>query len=123
MNEPYLMFWPMTLRRVRMPRKNAPPVRDRYFPTPTIVTTIIADVASSYGLVPDDLFGRSRHPLVCTARYDAMARLRALAKPNGAPRFSLPHIGYMLGKRDHTTIRVGLFRWEEIVAQRQAEAA
>lgn len=121
MKERPFMMWPMVARRSC--RKPAPPIRDRYFTTPEIATSTIAEAASSYGVEVSDLFGRSRHPLICMARYEAMARLRALTKPNGSPRFSLPHIGYMLGKRDHTTVMVGLRRWEEIVAQRQAEAA
>ena len=49
-------------------------------------------------------------------RYDAVTRLRALQKPDGSPRYSLPDIARMVGFSNHTSVLLALSRWKEITA-------
>jgi chromosomal replication initiation ATPase DnaA len=103
------------------------PVRERTYPRPTIATSIIAEVAAKHGISAERLCSEDKTRLAAHARFEAMVRLHALLLPSGANRFSLSHIGWLLGGRDHSTVRSGLRRWAENQAKsdakREAEAA
>ena len=100
------------------------PVRDRSFPRPPIAYEIIRQTAHDHGVALDSMYSDVRWRAAAHARFDAMTRLRALIGRDGKPRFSLPHIGWLLGGRDHSTVKNGLTRWAKIqAAKREAEAA
>lgn len=100
------------------------PVRERHFPTPPIVRVIIEQVAYDHGVKPVLITSPATWREASRARFDAMYRLRSLVGPDGKPRFSLPHIGWLLGGRDHSTVKNGISRWEKhLAAKREAEAA
>lgn len=102
------------------------PARDRRYPTPTAAKAIIAQVAADYRVTVAELVSRAYRHRLATARFDAMFRLRSHQRP-GLPPYSLPHIGFMLGRRDHSSVQKGIRRWAEIqaksTAKREAEAA
>lgn len=79
---------------------------------------ILAQTARDHGMSVARMLSRRRDRLCAYARFDAMARLRAI-KHHGKPRYSLPAIGRMMG-RDHTTVLNGVRRWAEIQAKRKA---
>ncbi|MCC7060741.1 MAG: hypothetical protein IT508_10975 [Burkholderiaceae bacterium] len=100
------------------------PVRERHFPTPPIVRVIIEQVAYDHGVKAALITSPAKWREVSRARFDAMYRLRALRNADGNPRFSLPHIGWLLGGRDHSTVKNGISRWEKhLAAKREAVAA
>jgi chromosomal replication initiator protein len=72
------------------------------------VEQIIEDVAEFYRLDPEILIGRGRSKDISAARQMAMYLAR---EETGA---SLPHIGEVLGGRDHTTVMHG---WEKIASR------
>lgn len=72
------------------------------------VEQIIKDVAEFYRLDPEILIGRGRSKDISAARQMAMYLAR---EETGA---SLPHIGAVLGGRDHTTVMHG---WERIASR------
>src|ERR1700748_3046041 len=87
-------------------------------PTPHgIMQQTLQATASDHGLTPDILVGTSRKRSAVRARQDAMYRLRAIKRPNGKPRYSLPQIGRFLGRRHHAPIIHGLRAWESHVAK------
>lgn len=88
-----------------------------------LVPEILMQVARDHDVSVKDLVSPSRYRRIAYARFDAMARLRAVLGVDGKPRFSLPHIGQMLGGRDHTTVLNGLRRWQEISAKLNAVSA
>ncbi len=62
---------------------------------------IAVDVAVRHGVTIGDLYGPSRRKEVCTARYEAMYRLREEG-------MSLKVVGRILGGRDHSTVLHGI---------------
>lgn len=63
---------------------------------------IIHSVATKYGMTADDLIGSGRSRWFAYARHEAMHRIR---QERG---LSLPHIGSIMGGRDHTTVMSGI---------------
>jgi chromosomal replication initiation ATPase DnaA len=99
----------------------------RTYPVPTAAKRILAMVAAEYGTTVKLLVSHERRLALSAARWDAMARLRAVIRTGDAKPLSLPQIGFILGGRDHSTIKHGLAKWAEIqaksIAKREAEAA
>lgn len=83
-------------------------------PTPR---QIMRRVAQLRGITVDDIIGESRKRPIAHARQETMWELRQRT------RLSLPHIGLMLGGRDHTTVLHGVRAHEARMAERQGEAA
>lgn len=69
---------------------------------PREASSVVEIVANHFNLIGDDLRGRTRIKDVVNARQFAMYLLR---EENG---LSLPHIGELLGGRDHSTVRYGV---------------
>jgi chromosomal replication initiation ATPase DnaA len=100
-----------------------PPTVMRPIMTPRALITgeIIRRCADDHGLTVARMLDCSNKTRpIARARFDCMARLRDLRRTDGAPRFSLPQIGRMLGGLDHTSVLHGLRRWAEINAMREA---
>lgn len=73
-----------------------------HYPRPAIAKRIIEDTAAEHGLTVNSMLsGRYRH--LVRARWDAMSRLRDRG-------YSGPHIAFLLGLKDHTTVHYGLRR-------------
>lgn len=88
------------------------------------VREIIRDVAEEHGFSPADLVGPLSRKLLCRARYDCWARIRAQIVIAGAPP-SYNQIGRWFGGRDFTTIKNGLQRAAKVSCEpaRYLEAA
>jgi len=67
------------------------------------VQKIMYEVAIKHGVRVSDLRGPSRTKRFVIARQEAMWEIR-----NRRPTFSLPQIGRLFGKRDHTTVLHGI---------------
>lgn len=76
---------------------------------------IAAEVAGAHGVPLKRLLSPSRFTPVVRARWEAMARIRAVQWPDGRPRYTLPQIGRFLG-RDHTTVIHGIRRHADVSA-------
>lgn len=76
---------------------------------PPRVREIIAETAEEHGFTASDLVGTLSRKLLCHARYDCWARIRARIVIAGAPP-SYNQIGRWFGGRDFSTIRNGLER-------------
>ena len=81
----------------------AAPITPRRF-----AADILADVAKKYGLTVADLKGPSRERRIAWPRQEAMWRIR-----ESCPHISYPHIGRLLGGRDHTTIMHGVREFQK----------
>jgi chromosomal replication initiator protein len=79
---------------------------------PPRIAGIVREVAAEHHVRPRDVLGPRRFRKLVRARWDAMARIRALTRPDGKPP-SYPQIGEWLGGRDHTTVMHGLERLAE----------
>ena len=90
----------------------AKPFRER--PTPDRVALAIGLAARAHGVSVREILGRRRTRKVSFARFEAMARIRALNFNGRTP--SLPQIGAWLG-RDHTSVLNGLRRHAELSAE------
>lgn len=96
------------------------PVVERVVATrPPMSKEIMARTAGDHRISVALLLSPDRRRFVVYARWDCMARLRAVQHA-GKPRYSLPAIGRMLGGRDHTTILYGLRKWAALQAERAA---
>lgn len=62
----------------------------------------IHEIARKYQIAVSDITGTRRFQYIVRARQEVFYRLRAEAG------FSLPHIGYIVGGKDHTTILHGI---------------
>jgi chromosomal replication initiation ATPase DnaA len=82
------------------------------------VRSILQAVADEHGVSVGQLEAIDRRKAVSHARFDAMARIRALHRSNGEPCFSFPQIGALLGGLDHTTIIYGIRRAEQLFGPR-----
>jgi chromosomal replication initiator protein len=76
--------------------------------------TIMAQVASYFGLSIDDLCGQSRTHVLVTARQIAMYLCRELTD------MSLPKIGQQFGGRDHTTVMHAERKIRTLMAERRS---
>ena len=85
-------------------------------PLAPTVPQIIAAVAAHTGHTSTALTGKTRHAPVVRARHLAMWLARQLR-----PEMSLPTIGRAF-KRDHTTVLLGIRRYEERNGQRDPTA-
>ena len=74
-----------------------------------IARAILSETAADHGLPVAVMLEKIRSPDRVAARFDAMRRLRAVTRPDGRPRFSLPQIGAVLGLH-HTSVLNGLRR-------------
>jgi chromosomal replication initiation ATPase DnaA len=106
----------------------AKPLTARGYPYPQAAREIIAQTARDHHTTVERLLSKDRTTWVVHARFDAMWRLRTIRRPHGLPRYTQPHIAFLLGLSDHTTVTNGLRRWPVIVAslsdaKREAEAA
>lgn len=72
-------------------------------PRPLTLARIVRQVADETGVPVADILGPSRIADISSARHTAMARARAIERPDGSPRYSLPMIGRVFN-RDHTTV-------------------
>ncbi len=81
---------------------------------PREAASVVAIVAEHFGLLPEDLCGRSRTKEIAGARQIAMYLLRE------ENNLSLPVIGELLGGRDHSTVRYGV---EKIMADLETDEA
>lgn len=81
--------------------------------TGTISQSIINSVATSYGVKPELLMGRSRKQKLVRARYVAMRLLRDVKWSDGRVRFSVPTIGLMFG-RDHSSVSYALQQFDDM---------
>lgn len=82
---------------------------------------VLIEVCTEYGITYERLCRRTHanafdNHSSCWPRYDAVARLRALKKPNGKPRYSWPLIAVAIGRGDHTTCVTAAAKWREIEA-------
>lgn len=64
--------------------------------------TIAARICEEYGVTIDDLKGDRRTLVLTRARQHAMADMHETG------RYSMPQIGYFLGRRHHTTVLHGI---------------
>jgi hypothetical protein len=94
-------------------------------PMPPRARQVIESVCAEFGLSYDAIvrgkrdgqrgYGGSVEPSpLVVARWQMMAGLRALKRPDGKCLFSMPRIGQFLGGMDHTSVLHGLRRWAEI---------
>ncbi len=75
---------------------------------------VVRIVALHFNLTPEELIGRGRSQPVAHARHVAMYLLRA------ENALSYPRIGRVLGGRDHSTIRHGVTKMEQDIAEDDA---
>lgn len=72
---------------------------------------VMALVGEHFGLTHQDLTGPMRPYCIARPRQIAMYLMR-----NYCPHLSYPHIGRLLGGRDHTTILHGVRKVDELIA-------
>jgi chromosomal replication initiator protein len=75
---------------------------------------IIAEVASYFGVTPEDLASPARHRGLVTARHVAIYLCRSLTD------LSLPQIGELFGGRDHTTVLHSLKKIESLLKEKRS---
>ncbi len=82
-------------------------------PMPQRVRQLVHAAARDHGTTPADVLSRSRLPRHVVARWDAMARARALDS-----RPSFPLIAGWFGL-DHTSVRYGILRHHGMPGRRR----
>ena len=104
---------------VRIPRRvgKAPATKPIWRRSiPDTARKAIEGVADKHGVSVDLLVApwtfRGSNAL-CFVRQEAYHAVRALTKPDGSPRYSLPQIGAIFGGRDHGTIHHGVNAHED----------
>jgi hypothetical protein len=80
-------------------------------PAPAAVREIIAAVAETFRIDPEDLLGESRAKYLIHARAVACRLIRDRVDTDGLPRNSLPRIA-MFMNRDHSTISNALGKFD-----------
>jgi hypothetical protein len=78
---------------------------------------ILAEVATEWGMRPEDILQDSRKKLIVEPRQDFMWRARQVRWPDGSYRYSLPMIAAFLRLKDHTTVMHGVRRHEARMAE------
>ena len=67
-----------------------------------VVYTLARIAGEPYGVLPTEILGPGRQRWLAQTRWAIMLTLREVRG------WSLPHIGYVVGGRDHTTVMHGL---------------
>lgn len=85
---------------------------------PTRVRAVVVEEAALASVTPERLLSAHADRHTAHARFMAWYRIRQMIAADGKP-FSLPRIGAWFGK-DHTSVRHGIIRAEQIIAERAA---